>query len=276
MKIKASWVLAGILLASALVTMIFWRQVTFSRRLGDDALETSLADGSTVRDAQHGLEEITRRFGEQAPGMDRWAARAVAASRRPEAPVRRAAAWAMQSAWTAQSRGDPAAGRDDFRARLREMLADPDEAARRNASCSLAWAGGKEGLPVLRSMLANHVVRAAAAGTVESVLAQGRLAVQDGRVARLRGEGGSVEVSAPVPGRVVAVLAAEGSVVKAGDPVLELAPDPLHVRNAALALACVGTPADALLLDALAGPSSPLPEADRAHVREAAAWLRRQ
>lgn len=275
MKIKASWVLAGLLAGSALVTTLFWRQITFARRLDDDALEAALADGSGVRDAQHGLEEATRRFGEQSPGMDRWAARIVAASRRPEAPVRRAAAWAMQSAWSAQSRTDPKSGRDDFRARLREMLADPDETARRNAACSLAWSGGNEGLPVLRSMLSNHVVRAAEAGTVESVIEQGRLAAQDGRVARLRTAAGRAEVAARVPGRVVAVLAAEGAVVAAGDPVVELAPDPLHVRNAALALACVGTREDAALLDPLSGPSSPLPEPDREHVREAAAWLRR-
>ena len=249
MQIKAPQVLAALLAASAGVTLLFWYQVTYSRRLDDDALLDALAPSSSVRQAEHGVEELTKRFEEHAPGMDRWVKLLIDASRRPEVPVRRTSAWAMQYG----------ASRDDCASRLREMLAtDTDVTAQRNAACALSRAGDVTALPVLRSMISNYTVTAPLSGTVTSVLDLSRRAEQDGLIAKLElADGTSAEASSPVPGRVVAVHVARGAPVTVGAPLVDLAPDADHAMNGAMGLALVGTREDLALLRTLGGPQEP-------------------
>ncbi len=250
-----SWLRPPVLLAlllggSALVTWLFWHGITFSRRLDDAELIEALGEGAPIRSVEHGIEEVTRRFAERSPGMDRWAGLVVAASQRKEPPVRRAAAWGMQF-------GE---GRGDFVARLRELAAsDPDETTRRNAACSLAASRDAAGRSVLRSMLEPFVVRSPVTGRVDSILAVGRRAEQDGLLARIAvPPEHRAEASSPVPGRVEAVLAPEGTEVREGAELARLAPDPSHALNSAAALALVGTADDIPLLAAAAAPQSAL------------------
>lgn len=246
-------VLLGLLVAGTLVvTFVFWRQVSFGRRLDDEALSIRLAADASTRETQHALHEIALRFEEGSPGMDRWAAALVEVSRRPAPVLRRTAAWAM---------GD-AADRPEVAARLREVVSgDPDEATRRNAACSLARVGDSAGRPVLRGMLSPYPVAAPSAGTVESVLDPERLAVQDGPVARLRApDGALVDVPAPVPGVVREVRVRAGSECEAGALLLLLGPDRVHAFSAAAALGLVGTEEDLDLLRPIAAGRSGLPD----------------
>jgi hypothetical protein len=249
-KRRTAAIFFGLVAGSALVTWLFWRGVTFSARLSDDDLEAALSPAASVRQAEHGLEEVTRRHDENRPGMDRWARHVVEASRRAEIPVRRVAAWSMQ--WDV--------ARPEYGARLREMIAsDPDPTVRRNAAVSLARARDPAARPVLRSMLEPWVVTAPVAGTIVSVLPPGRRAQLDGMVARIETSGGGrAEASTPVPGQVIEAPVPEGGTVTAGARVATLAPDPDHAFNAAGGLFFVGTADDIPLLEMAAGPHSGL------------------
>lgn len=249
MKLRPPALLALFLGVSALVTFLFWRSVSFGRRLDDGDLDLALAPDATARTALHGIVELTTRWTEGAPGMDRWAERLVAVSRRDEANVRRAAAWAMQ--WDVEDPG--------IAARLREIVAtDADVCARRNAACSLSLSKDPSAaVPVLRSMLEPFRLTAPAAGTVTSLAAAGRRPKEDDSVGRLRtADGRDAEIAAPVPGRVVEALARAGDAVHAGDPLLVLSPDAGHVLSAAKGLAHAGTPADLDLLRTFLAPGT--------------------
>src|SRR6185295_11828219 len=138
-------------------------------------------------------------------------------------------AWAMQAD----------AGREEFVLRLREMIAGDDSIlVRRNAALSLAKSGDAAARPVLRSMLEPFVVTAPAAGVVDRLPAVESVIRELKPVGRVtKDDGTEVVVVAPVPGQVARRVAADGARVAAGDPLVELAPDPRHADNAALALA---------------------------------------
>jgi biotin carboxyl carrier protein len=269
LKIKAPVVLALLLSGSVIVTFVFWRQVSFGRRLDDAELAEVLTAASPSRRALHGIEELTRRAGEGRPGMDRWNERLVAVSSRPETNLRRAAAWAMQV-----SARDPAVA-----ARLLDLArTDPDATVRRNAACSLTLSADPSAArPVLRSMLAPFVVAAPAAGTVESLVPVGRRPREDEMVGRLRGEDGArVEISTPVPGRVTAFRVREGDRIAAGAPVAEVAPGEEHVLNAAKGLAFAGTADDVDLLRAFLVPGGDVTPAMADQCRRAIAEIERR
>jgi HEAT repeat protein len=251
-RLRPGWILAAVVGASVVGSLVFWRGVSFGRRLDDAELAEVLGAEASSRKVLHGIVEVTERHREGRPGMDRWHERLVAVSSRPEAHVRRAAAWAMQLGV-----GDPV-----VEARLRELLAgDPDATVRRNAACALSLTKDPSAArDVLRSMLEPYVVHAPAAGTVESISSPGRRPHEDELVGRLRGAAAErIEVATTVPGRVVEVRAAVGDTVAAGAPLLVLAPDPTHAFAAAKALAYAGTPEDVPLLRRLMEPGSEMP-----------------
>ena len=269
MKLKAPLVLALLLFGSAAVTFLYWRQISFGRRIDDAELAADLSLDSSSRKAMHGLVELTERWRERSPGMDRWKERLLLVSRRPEANVRRSAAWAMQC-----DPVDPA-----LNARLHELVAsDPDDSARRNAACALSRApDGAAARPVLRSMLQSFTVTAPAAGVVESVLDPGRRPKEDEMVARLRGVAGErIEAVTTVPGRVLEVRVKPGDTVAAGDPVAVLAADANHVLAAAAALSYAGTAEDVPLLQAFTAAGGEVPANVAEQVRAAIAAIERR
>ncbi len=249
--------------ACVLVPGLFWWGTTFTRRLDDAQLTEKLAAGAPPRDVQHAVEELSHRFQEGRPGMERWAEDLVRVSRRPEDAVRVVAAWCMQFD----------AERASFRARLRELVTD-DAAAmvRRNAATSLARSGDTAALPVLRAMLLPLTVTAPEAGTARDLVGTDQPIEEGSRVATVETAAGRVvSVRAPVPGAVSEVLVAEGARVAAGAALLRLRPALAHVENALLALALVGGEADVALAHTAADARSGLPE----DVRSTAAWAAR-
>ena len=251
-RIKPPIVFALLVAVSIAVTFFFWWEISFARRLDDSALDAALQADASPRKVQHGIVEITERYREGRPGMDRWAERLVGVSRRDERALRGAAAWAMQFAVA-----DPAVD-----ARLRELVtSDGDTTVRRNAACSLSLAkDASDALPVLRSMLEPFTVVTPAPGTVESVAAVGRRPRDAETVGRLRGPGGErIEVVTDVSGRVVEVAAREGDTVAAGARFVVLAPDADHVLAAAKALGLAGDAGDVERIRTLLAPSAAMP-----------------
>lgn len=243
-----------------------WHQTWFGARLGDAELLEVMAPESSSREAQHGIEEITRRFDEGRPGMDRWAAALVEVSRRADDPVRVSAAWAMQFD----------AGREEFVLRLREMVVgDESELVRRNAAGSLAKAGDPASRPVLRSMLEPFTLRAPHAGIATGLLAPDMPARSNTLAARIaRDDGAVAEVRVTAPGRVIQRAVPDGSRVAAGDALLVLAPDSLHALNAVAGLALVGTAEDVELLLLASAPQAGFSSDVQAAAQQAVAAIR--
>lgn len=261
-RIKPPIVLALLFAVSISVTAFFWREISFSRRLDDAELDAALQAGASPRTAQHGIVEITTRYTEGRPGMDRWAERLVGVSRREEPSVRAAAAWAMQFAAT-----DPAV--ED---RLRALVTgDPDTTVRRNAACSMSLAKDPSAaLPVLRSMLEPFTVVAPAAGTVESAAAVGRRPRERETVGRLRtAAGDAIEIVTPVPGRVTETFAKTGAAVAEGAPFLVLAPNPDDALNAAKGLGLAGAADDVERVRTLLAPPAAMPPEVQEQARRA-------
>lgn len=248
------------------LTWLVWHQTWFGAELDDDALIAAMAPESSARDVQHGIEQITRRLNR--PGADRWAALLVEASRRSEEPVRGAAAWAMQED----------AGRPEFVARLREMVAeDPSPLVRRNAAGALALARDPAARPVLRSMLEPFPVTTPVAGTVSALVPEGTHVRERAPVARVRTDDGKTsDVLAPVPGPVQRRAVEDGARLAAGDLLLVLGPDASHAGNAVLGLALAGTAEDVALLDAAASAQSAFPENVKRAARRAADEIRKR
>ncbi len=235
------------LVASCIVVVpgLFWWGTWFGNRLDDAELMERLGPDSKPRAVQHGIEEITRRFEEGRPGMDRWAGELVRVSASADVPVRVAAAWAMQF--------DPS--REGFVTRLRVLLDDPDPLVRRNAATSLARSGDPAALPVLREMLSDTVVFSPAAGTLETLHRAGQPVAEGLLLAMIESDDGvEHELRALLPGRVLAELAERDGVVAKGDELLRVGPSQEHMLHAAMGLALAGTPVDVALLEPLADP----------------------
>lgn len=245
---KGVLLIGAVVLGTTALTWLVWRQTWFGARLADDELIAAMSPSATARETQHGIEEITRRLLENDVGRDRWARLLVEASRRPDDPVRIAAAWAMHFD----------AGREEFVLRLREMATrDESVLASRNAACSLAKSGDAEARSVLRSMLDAYTVTASEDGVVSGLVPVGSVLRENVPVARIRRDDGTVaDVTTPVPGRVLSRAAAEGAKVTRGDAIVVLGPDGRHALNAAVALGIVGTEADVELLNLAAAPQS--------------------
>ena len=225
-----------------------------------------MAPTSGARDAQHGIEEITRRFEQGESNLDRWAKLLVASSRRDEEPVRGVAAWAMGYD----------ASREEFVARLREMLAsDPSVLVRRNAACSLAKSADACGREVLRSMLGAYTLPSPGAGVVSGLVAEGVPVRENGVTCKLLLDDGAVaEVRSPVAGFVLKRVATAGVRVAAGDTLLVLGPDAKHALNGAYGLLLVGTKDDIETLDLAAAPQSQFGDDVKTAARQAAEAIR--
>ncbi len=124
----------------AALTALFWSQVWWGNRLDDEELAAYLDPSADTKQQKHAVEELSHRFEERTPGVDRWAGDLVELSRTSHPTVRASCAWVMQYDAT----------RPEFRARLLEMVQSAGPMVQRNAATSLAAAGDPGGRAVLR------------------------------------------------------------------------------------------------------------------------------
>lgn len=231
---KSYFVVTALALLLVLLPFLFWYETWFGRKLTDAQLTEYFADVSHPRHAQHALVQLGERLSRGAD-VSRWYPDVVRESASPSLELRQTAAWIM-----GQDRRYP-----PFHAALLRLIHDPEPMVRRNAALALAAFRDPAARPELDAMLAPFTVAAPAAGVVHYRLKPGEYVNPGTFVARI----GDSEVRAAVPGEARQLDRPEGAAVRAGDPLVELAPDRNHVWEALRALVLVGEPAD---LDAIA------------------------
>ncbi len=216
--------------ALVLLPFLFWYDTWFGRRLTDAQIDSYLRDSTKPRHAQHALVQIGERLGRADRTVRRWYPHVIELAAAPQTELRQTAAWIM-----GQDREY-----EPFHPVLLGMLSDPALLVRRNAALSLAAFRDSAARPVLREMLSPFTVTTPVAGRVAYRLQTGEYVNSGTLLAHI----GGTELRSPAPGEVRALVAADGSTVGEGQPVLELSPDDTHAWEALRALYLVGTRED--------------------------------
>lgn len=225
-------VLFATLFAVALVLLpfLFWYDTWFGRRLSDRQITEYLLEEKKPRRQQQALVQIGERLARGDGGPAQWYPQIVALSRHSNAELRQTAAWIM-----GQDRSH-----DPFHQALKPMLKDESPMVRRNAALALTGFQDADARAVLLEMLSPFAVASPTAGKVTFRLAVGQYANPGTLLARV----GETEVRAQVPGEVRERLVTDGTEVKAGERLLDLAADQGHVWEALRALYLIGTTSD--------------------------------
>ena len=241
-SLKTHLLVFGSLLAFVLVPGLFWHDVWFGRALDDAELEEYLNDETSLRRMQHGLAQLGERIGQGDPEARRWYARVMELAGHDQPEIRNLSAWLM---------GQDAAS-EDFRQRLAGLLEDSNPLVRRNAALSLVRFGDDRGRTEFRSMLLPWVVKSPQAGGLTLLVESGDEIKSGSPVAEIGQGEVSLAVQAPVSG-TAENLAEDGQKVDAGDELMVLLPDPMHLWEALRALYLVGTKEDLELLEPYLG-----------------------
>ncbi len=249
---KSYFFVAALALLLVFLPFLFWYQTWFGRRLSDAQIDEYFADSAYPRHAQHALVQLGERLSRGAD-ISRWYPDVIRQAASPSLELRQTAAWIM-----GQCRRYP-----PFHAALLRQIHDPQPMVRRNAALALAAFGDSAARPELDAMLAPFTITAPAAGVVHYRLQPGEYVNAGTLVARV----GAAEVRAAVPGNARMLRRPEGAAVRAGDPLVELAPDKNHVWEALRALVLVGQPAD---LAAVTPYTRPIPGMSSLLARQAA------
>ena len=264
---RTPWPLMVVAALFVIVPFAYWYGTWFGRGLSDEQIEKYFNDGGNPRHVQHALSQVGEGVEEKKPGVERWFPRVVEASASQSADVRMTAAWVMGLEH----------GRDDFRAALLRLLADPEPIVRRNAALALVRFGDPRARPELLAMLRPYAVRSPAEGTTLTVLSEGSYVRRDTMLARVRTEGGEPsEVRAPLPGKVVGSSVREGQPVALGAELFVLAPDAEHVRDALIGLQFFGEAEDLPEVERFAAGVEGMPEEVKKQAAATAEAVRRR
>jgi multidrug efflux pump subunit AcrA (membrane-fusion protein) len=206
---------------------LFWHGTWFGLKLSSQEIDEFLANAANKpRPAQHALVQIGERMSRGDADARRWYPKIIEATGSPALELRQTAAWLMGQDHTY----------DPFHDALRKLLSDPSLMVRRNAALSLSNFHDPAALPELRAMLRPAAVVSPGAGAVRFRLKEGEYVNPGTLVARV----GDTEVRSDLPGEVRALRVPDGSQVKAGDELADIAPDKEHVWEALRALYTVG------------------------------------
>jgi biotin carboxyl carrier protein len=218
------------LLAMVALPFWFWYDTWFGRHLSDSQIDQYLSDTQKPRHAQQALIQIGERMSRGDESARRWYPKVIELSSKPAPELRQTAAWIM-----GQDRHY-----EPFRPALRHLLADPEPLVRRNAALALAALRDPIARPELRAMLRPSTINSPAAGKLAYRLKPGDYVNPGTLVARV----GEVEVRASLPGEVQNLLEKDGTEVREGEPLAEIAPDEQHAWEALRALFLVGNRED--------------------------------
>lgn len=237
---------------------LFWYSTTFRRPLTDDQISQYLADRAHPRKCQHALSQIADHILSSDSGVrnsaKNWYPQVLTLSRSPIDELRVTAAWVM--------------GQDnrstEFHSALLSLLNDPHPMVRRNAALSLIrFDKDPSGRAIILGMLEPFKVLSPQAGTLSRRLKQGDLVNPGTLLGRIQQGQARTEIRAQVPGTLDAWIAADGSAVAAGDPLLSLSPSAEMVWEALRALYFVGQPEDLAPVERYIRGYADMPESAR-------------
>ena len=254
--------------AIVLLPFLFWRSTWFGRSLSDSEISQYFAENDKPRHIQHALvqvgERMTRRDKDQS--AQRWYPELVRLATHPVEEIRTTDAWVMGQDTT----------RPEFHDALLKMLADPSPMVRGNAALSLVRFGDDAGHAQILELLQPVVVTAPRAGRIVALARAGEPANHGTMLARIEPiEGGeTVEVRAPITGRVRSLAARESDEVAAAAELLTLDPGAEQVWEALRALYLVGRTEDLPLVESYQRPSPGLPQRIQQQAAETANAIR--
>lgn len=255
MKRKWSLLILGVAFLFVLMPFLFWYSTTFRRTLTDAEIGQYLGDRVHPRKAQHALSQIADRILSPDPAVreaaKHWYPEVVEASRSPIDELRITAAWVMGQDNTAT----------EFHSALLALLGDPHPMVRRNGALSLIRFGkDSTGRAIILAMLEPHTVLAQQTGVLERRLKPGDVVNPGTLVGHIRQDRKKIEIRAQVPGTVEKWIAAEGSAVNPGDPLLTFSPSSEIAWEALRALYFIGLPEDLPAVERYARGYSDMPE----------------
>jgi len=234
--VAKKWLVAILVLAFAFVLMPFllWYMTTFSRPLTDAGLASYFSDKEHPRKAQHALSQVADRILSPNPALrdsaKTWYPEVVKLSAEGSDEIRVTAAWVM-----GQDNQSP-----EFHAALVRLLSDSNPMVARNAALSLVRFGDPAGHDLIASMLAPYTMTAPRAGALSVRLKPGDVVTPGTLVAQILGGAGKSDVRSQVPGTIQKWVAANGSALQAGQPLLLLDPSSDMAWESLRALYLVG------------------------------------
>jgi biotin carboxyl carrier protein len=250
---KAYLLITLFALLLVLFPFLFWYYTWFGRKLSSSDLDQYFADKSKPRHAQHALVQLSDRLSRH-ENVSRWYPEVIQQSLSPNLELRETAAWVMGQ--------DPTYA--PFHEALLRLIHDPEPMVRHNAAPALATFGDAAARPELVDMLRNYTIPATVGGKLKYRLKLGDYVNPGTLVAHI----GDVEVRTAVPGEVRSLDRRDGDIVKPGDPLADVSPDPNHVWEALRALVLVGQPPD---LESVERYTRPLPTMPQKVVSQALA-----
>jgi biotin carboxyl carrier protein len=220
--------------AIVLMPFLFWWSTWFGRRLSDAQITAYLNDDKHPRHIQHALVQLGERMARQDAGASHWSPQMLRLASHPMEEVRNTDAWVM-----GQDASAPA-----FHETLLKMLQDSSPMVRGNAALSLIRFGDAAGRPQIIVLLQPATAVAPAAGRVVDIDKIGTSVRQGGLIAKLQNSERTVEIRAPITGRIRALSVATGATIAAGAEVAAIDPSSEQVWEALRALYLVGQPDD--------------------------------
>jgi HEAT repeat protein len=217
-----------------LLPFLFWRGTWFGRPLSDHQLQQYLRDEQKPRHIQHALVQIGERMARGDKRVDHWYPELVRLAAHPVEEIRNTAAWLMGQDNT----------RSEFRAALLKLLDDASPNVRYNAALSLVRFGDASGRREIATMLQPVEVASPVTGEVAALATPGDPIRQGGLVAKIVSDGRTVEVRAPVNGRIQHVTTHPSAPVSAAQTIAAITPASDQVWEALRALYLIGTEAD--------------------------------
>ncbi|MGH9498898.1 MAG: biotin/lipoyl-containing protein [Terriglobales bacterium] len=217
-----------------LMPFLFWWNTWFGRTLSDKQLAEYLQDEKHPRHIQHALVQMGERMTRGDAGVKQWYPEAVRLANYPVEEVRNTDAWVM---------GQDTSGAG-FHEALLKMLGDRSLTVRGNAALSLVRFGDPSGRPQIVELLQPAVVVASQAGKVLDTSAAGTAIHQGGLVAKIQGDGQTIEVRSPFSGRVREMRVRVGETVEADAQIATIDPGTEQVWEALRGLYLVGQPED--------------------------------
>jgi biotin carboxyl carrier protein len=253
--VRRRWLYAVLILAFLFVLMpfLFWQSTWFGKPLTDAQIAKYFADTAHPRKAQHALSQISDRMASPDPAVreaaKRWYPQMVAMAGSSQDELRVTAAWVMGQDNT----------RPEFHQALRRMLADANPMVERNAALSLVRFQDTSGHDIIVQMMQPYALQAPSAGKLSQRLKVGDIVNPGTMVGRIEQGSEQTEVRSKAPGTIEHWLAADGSAITPGQPLLQLSPSPEVAWEALRALFMIGTRDDIPVIDAYMRSAANLP-----------------